>query len=59
MITINNYLPIINPLTDSQYEQLKILLTIKSTEQISTLQRIKIKNTTNLQILKPSHQLNK
>lgn len=56
---MNNYLPIINPLTNSQYEQLKILLTIKSTEQISTLQRIKIKNTTNLQILKPSHQLNK
>lgn len=57
MIAVDNYLPIVDPLTGSQYGQLKVLLAMGSAEQVSALQRMKMESAAGLQVLRPSHQL--
>ncbi|XP_052719599.1 C2 domain-containing protein 3-like [Crassostrea angulata] len=57
VIAVDNYLPIVDPLTGSQYGQLKVLLAMGSAEQVSALQRMKMESAAGLQVLRPSHQL--
>eukprot|EP00105_Crassostrea_gigas_P001484 XP_011413692.1 PREDICTED: C2 domain-containing protein 3 [Crassostrea gigas] len=57
VIAVDNYLPIVDPLTGSQYGQLKVLLAMGSAEQVSALQRMKMESAAGLQVLRPSHHL--
>ncbi|XP_078324570.1 C2 domain-containing protein 3-like isoform X2 [Crassostrea virginica] len=57
VISVDNYLPIIDPLSGAQYGQLKVLLAMGSAEQVSALQRMKIESSVGLQVMRPTHQL--
>ncbi|XP_070553573.1 C2 domain-containing protein 3-like [Ptychodera flava] len=42
VVAVDNFVPIMNPFTGAQFGQLKVVLALGSTEQISALQRIKL-----------------
>ncbi|XP_077984214.1 C2 domain-containing protein 3-like [Glandiceps talaboti] len=42
VVAVDNFVPIVDPFTGSQFGQLKVVLALGSTEQVSALQRIKL-----------------
>ncbi|XP_022100363.1 C2 domain-containing protein 3-like isoform X2 [Acanthaster planci] len=58
VVAVDNYVNIIDPFTGVQYGQLKVLLALGSSEQISALQRLKCdKDAIDTRPLRPGHYL--
>lgn len=57
VISVDNYLPIVDPLSGSQFGQMKVLLAMGSGEQITALQRLKLDGPSQAVTERPQHYL--
>ncbi|KAK3100781.1 hypothetical protein FSP39_025242 [Pinctada imbricata] len=58
VISVDNYLPVVDPLSGTQYGQIKVLLAMGSAEQVSCLQRLKLEDV-GIVPERPNHHLEK
>ncbi|XP_033104608.1 C2 domain-containing protein 3-like [Anneissia japonica] len=58
VVAVDNYLPIVNPLTGTRYGELKVLLSLGSQGQISEIQRVKLDSVASVPLAdRPEHFL--